>query len=130
MILLTYISGLLTTVGIVMIVAFVRAYKKYTLLLESNQHISNITSIRTAESQEKLMDIEDIVRVIQNDFIPNGKIDGELMTIKTDLGHLSNAIRDNRKFSELAKKQLLEGNLMLRKNLDSIREDPGSISRY
>jgi|TARA_R110000803_G_scaffold210578_2_gene282763 hypothetical protein len=76
------------------------------------------------------MDIEDIVRVIQNDFIPNGKIDGELMTIKTDLGHLSNAIRDNRKFSELAKKQLLEGNLMLRKNLDSIREDPGSISRY
>ena len=130
MILLTYISGLLTTVGIVMIVVFVRAYKKYTLLLESNQHISNITSIRTAEFQEKLMDIEDIVRVIQNDFIPNGKIDGELMTIKTDLGHLSNAIRDNRKFSELAKKQLLEGNLMLRKNLDSIREDPGSISRY
>ena len=130
MTLLTYISGLLTTVGIVMIVAFVRAYKKYTLLLESNQHISNITSIRTAEFQEKLMDIEDIVRVIQNDFIPNGKIDGELMTIKTDLGHLSNAIRDNRKFSELAKKQLLEGNLMLRKNLDSIREDPGSISRY
>ena len=86
MIILTYISGLLTAMIIVLAIVSVRAYKKYTILLESNQHTLNISTIRTAS--------------------------------------------ENRKFSENAKKQLLNENLALRKNLDGLREDPNFTSRY
>ena len=54
MILLTYISGLLTAIGIVLVISAFRVHKKYTLLLESNQHISNISSIRDIENKERL----------------------------------------------------------------------------
>lgn len=130
MILLTYISGILTTVCLVLIIASVRAYKKYTLLLESNQHTLNISSIRVAESSERMQDIEDILTHIRSDYVPNGDLAKQILSIRNDTNHLSNAISENRKFSENAKKQLLNENLTLRKNLDGLREDPNFTSRY
>jgi len=130
MILLTYISGILTTVCLVLIIASVRAYKKYTLLLESNQHTLNISSIRVAESSERMQDIEDILTHIRSDYVPNGDLAKQILSIRNDTNHLSNAISENRKFSENAKKQLLNENLTIRKNLDGLREDPNFTSRY
>lgn len=130
MILLTYISGILTTVCFVLIIASVRAYKKYTLLLESNQHTLNISSIRVAESSERMQDIEDILTHIRSDYVPNGDLAEQILSIRNDTNHLSNAISENRKFSENAKKQLLNENLTIRKNLDGLREDPNFTSRY
>lgn len=130
MILLTYISGILTTVCLVLIIASVRAYKKYTLLLESNQHTLNISSIRVAESSERMKDIEDILTHIRSDYVPNGDLAEQILSIRNDTNHLSNAISENRKFSENAKKQLLNENLTIRKNLDGLREDPNFTSRY
>lgn len=130
MILLTYISGILTTVCLVLIIASVRAYKKYTLLLESNQHTLNTSSIRVAESSERMQDIEDILTHIRSDYVPNGDLAKQILSIRNDTNHLSNAISENRKFSENAKKQLLNENLTIRKNLDGLREDPNFTSRY
>jgi len=130
MIILTYISGILTTVCFVLIIASVRAYKKYTLLLESNQHSLNISSIRTADANDRMKDIEDILTHIRSDYVPNGDLAEQILSIRNDTNHLSNAISENRKFSENAKKQLLNENLTIRKNLDGLREDPNFTSRY
>ena len=130
MIILTYISGILTTVCFVLIIASVRAYKKYTLLLESNQHTLNISSIRTADANERMKDIEDILTHIRSDYVPNGDLAEQILSIRNDTNHLSNAISENRKYSENAKKQLLNENLTIRKNLDGLREDPNFTSRY
>jgi|TARA_R110001583_G_scaffold52395_1_gene162868 hypothetical protein len=130
MIILTYISGLLTAVLVVLIIASVRVHKKYTLLLESNQHTLNISSIRVAESSERMQDIEDILTHIRSDYVPNGDLAKQILSIRNDTNHLSNAINENRKFSENSKKQLLNENLTLRKNLDGLREDPNFTSRY
>ena len=126
MIILTYISGLLTAMIIVLAIVSVRAYKKYTILLESNQHTLNISTIRTADANTRMEEIEDILTHIfnNNDQISNPEHK------RTDTNHLGNAISENRKFSENAKKQLLNENLALRKNLDGLREDPNFTSRY
>lgn len=130
MIILTYISGILTTVCFVLIIASVRVYKKYTLLLESNQHTLNISSIRTADANERMKDIEDVLTHIRSDYVPNGDLAEQILSIRNDTNHLSNAISENRKYSENAKKQLLNENLTIRKNLDGLREDPNFTSRY
>ena len=63
MIILTYISGLLTAMIIVLAIVSVRAYKKYTILLESNQHTLNISTIRTADANTRMEEIEDILTI-------------------------------------------------------------------
>ncbi len=130
MIILTYISGILTTVCFVLIIVSVRAYKKYTLLLESNQHTLNISSIRAGDANTRMEEIEGILQHIQSDYVPNGDLAEQILSIRNDTNHLSNAISENRKFSENAKKQLLNENLTIRKNLDGLREDPNFTSRY
>lgn len=130
MIILTYISGLLTAMIVVLAIVSVKAYKKYTLLLESNQHTLNISTIRTADANTRMEEIEGILKHIQSDYVPNGDLANEIKSIRNDTNHLSNAISENRKFSENAKKQLLNENLTLRKNLDGLREDPNFTSRY
>ena len=130
MIILTYISGILTTVCLLLIIASVRAYKKYTLLLESNQHTLNISSIRAGDANTRMEEIEGILQHIQSDYVPNGDLAEQILSIRNDTNHLSNAISENRKFSENAKKQLLNENLTIRKNLDGLREDPNFTSRY
>ena len=130
MIILTYISGLLTAMIIVLAIVSVRAYKKYTILLESNQHTLNISTIRTADANTRMEEIEGILKHIQSDYVPNGDLASQILSIRTDTNHLGNAISENRKFSENAKKQLLNENLALRKNLDGLREDPNFTSRY
>jgi hypothetical protein len=75
-------------------------------------------------------EIEAILKHIQSDYVPNGDLASQILSIRTDTNHLGNAISENRKFSENAKKQLLNENLALRKNLDGLREDPNFTSRY
>ena len=64
---LIYISGVFTAALVVSIVSFIRTNKKYTSLLESNQHNINISSIRSNEANERMGEIEEIIRVIQNE---------------------------------------------------------------
>ena len=81
MIILTYISGLLTAMIIVLAIVSVRAYKKYTILLESNQHTLNISTIRTADANTRMEEIEDILKHIQSDYVPNGDLASQILSI-------------------------------------------------
>jgi hypothetical protein len=128
--LLVYISGVLTTVGIVLTIASVRVYKKYKLLLESNQHISNISSIRDAENKERMGEIEEIVRVIQNDYVPNGDLSEKILNILEDIKHLSNSIDSNGKRIESVWSQSKNEFMTLNNRVQKLGEDPNFISKY
>ena len=128
--LLVYISGVLTTVGIVLTIASVRVYKKYLLLLESNQHISNISSIRDAENKERMGEIEEIVRVIQNDYVPNGDLSEKILSILEDIKHLSNSIDSNGKRIESVWSQSKNEFMTLNNRVQKLGEDPNFISKY
>ena len=128
--LLVYISGVLTTVGIVLTIASVRVYKKYKLLLESNQHISNISSIRDAENKERMGEIEEIVRVIQNDYVPNGDLSEKILSILEDIKHLSNSIDSNGKRVEDVWRQSKNEFMTLNNRVQKLGEDPNFISKY
>ena len=128
--LLVYISGVLTTVGIVLTIASVRVYKKYLLLLESNQHISNISSIRDAENKERMGEIEEIVRVIQNDYVPNGDLSEKILSILEDIKHLSNSIDSNGQRIESIWGQSKNEFMTLNNRVQKLGEDPNFISKY
>ena len=128
--LLVYISGVLTTVGIVLTIASVRVYKKYKLLLESNQHISNISSIRDVENKERMGEIEEIVRVIQNDYVPNGDLSEKILNILEDIKHLSNSIDSNGKRIESVWSQSKNEFMTLNNRVQKLGEDPNFISKY
>lgn len=130
MMLLVYISGVLTTVGIVLTIASVRVYKKYKLLLESNQHISNISSIRDAENKERMGEIEEIVRVIQNDYVPNGDLSEKILNILEDIKHLSNSIDSNGKRIESVWSKSKNEFMTLNNRVQKLGEDPNFISKY
>jgi len=130
MMLLVYISGILTTVGIVLTIASVRVYKKYKLLLESNQHISNISSIRDAENKERMGEIEEIVRVIQSDYVPNGDLSEKILSILEDIKHLSNSIDSNGKRVEDVWRQSKNEFMSLNNRVQKLGEDPNFISKY
>ena len=130
MMLLVYISGVLTTIGIVLTIASVRVYKKYKLLLESNQHISNISSIRDAENKERMGEIEEIVRVIQNDYVPNGDLSEKILNILEDIKHLSNSIDSNGKRIESVWSQSKNEFMTLNNRVQKMGEDPNFISKY
>ena len=127
---LIYISGVLTTVCIVSVIGFIRAYKKYTLLLESNQHISNISSIRNAEVNERLEEMMSIVRIIQNDYVSNGELSDKIKAIECSLGEMQKISARNRSFSEQSKQQLLNDIGQLTNKLNRLGQDPGLQSSY
>lgn len=127
---LVYISGVFTAALIVSIVSFLRTNKKYTSLLESNQHITNISSIRNAEVNERLDEMMDIVRVIQSDYVPNGDLSGKIDGIDRELRELSKIMARNRSFSEQSKQQLLNDISQLKQNIKQLGEDPSFLSRY
>ncbi len=130
MIILTYISGLLTAVLVVLIIASVRVYKKYTLLLESNQHTSNISTIRDIENKERMGEIEDIVRTIREDYVPNGEVSGRVSGLLNDIKHLSNSIDKNSKQIERVWKESRDTSTTLNNRIKKLGEDPNFISKY
>tara|TARA_R110002012_G_scaffold289321_2_gene482355 strand:- start:45 stop:437 length:393 start_codon:yes stop_codon:yes gene_type:complete len=127
---LIYISGVFTAALVVSIVSFIRTNKKYTSLLESNQHNINISSIRSNEANERMGEIEEIIRVIQNDYVPNGDLATKIEGIQSDLSELYRIAERNREFSEQSKQQMLNDVNQLKTSIKKLGEDPNLLSRY
>ena len=127
---LIYISGVFTTFLVISIVSFLRTNKKYTSLLESNQHNTNISSIRNAEVNERLDEMMEVVRVIQSDYVPNGDLSERIKNIDNILEEMAKKIAKDRSFTE--KVQFDAGNNIQRLNdrINKIGQDPGLQSNY
>tara|TARA_B100000212_G_C27323799_1_gene511420 strand:+ start:499 stop:891 length:393 start_codon:yes stop_codon:yes gene_type:complete len=127
---LIYISGVFTTFLVISIVSFLRTNKKYTSLLESNQHTTNISSIRNAEVNERLDEMMEVVRVIQSDYVPNGDLSERIKNIDNILEEMAKKIAKDRSFTE--KVQFDAGNNIQRLNdrINKMGQDPGLQSNY
>ena len=132
---LIYISGLLTALGIIIGIIAFKLNKKYIELLKKTQSISNISSIRNAENNTKLRDLEVLIGDIQNTMEKdqyeslseiNGKLrDGILL-----------AEANNRKIGENAK--VFNKNVtdafneiqQLKSHIKALIQDPNMLTRY
>ena len=132
---LIYISGLLTTLGMVIGVIAFKLNKKYVDLLNKTQSISNISSIRNSENITKLRDLEVLIGDIQNTMEKDqyeslSEINGKLRE-----GILL-AERNNRKIGENAKvfnKNVTDAFTQiqqLRSNIKALSQDPNMSSNY
>jgi len=132
---LIYISGLLTTLGMVIGVTSFKLNKKYVDLLNKTQSISNISSIRNSENITKLRDLEVLIGDIQNTMEKDqyeslSEINGKLRE-----GILL-AERNNRKIGENAKvfnKNVTDAFTQiqqLRSNIKALSQDPNMSSNY
>jgi hypothetical protein len=132
---LIYISGLLTTFIAVLLVAAIKINRKYNLLLDSNQHISNISSIQNGEMREQIDDMRLLMNDIQNTMEKDqyeslSGINKELKHIG-DITMLNNKrIGDNAKVFERNISDLLQQVTLIKGNLRALAQDPSSISRY
>jgi hypothetical protein len=99
---LIYISGLLTTFIAVLLVSAIKINRKYNLLLDSNQHISNISSIQNGEMREQIDDMRLLMVDIQNTMEKDQY--ESLSGINKELKVMSElAVSNNRKIGENAK---------------------------
>ena len=132
---LIYISGLLTTLGMVIGVIAFKLNKKYVDLLNKTQSITNISSIRNAESITKLRDLEVLIGDIQNamekdQYESLSEINGKLRET------ILLAERNNRKIGENAKvfnKNVTDAFTQiqqLRSNIKALSQDPNMSSNY
>ena len=127
---LIYISGVFTTFLIISIVSFLRTNKKYTSLLESNQHNINISSIRNAEVNERMDEMMEIVRVIQSEYVPNGELNKKIEGMESDLSGIYKIAERNRAFSEKVQFDSSNNIRQLNDRLNKIGQDPGLQSNY
>ena len=128
--LLIYISGVFTTFLVISIVSFLRTNKKYTSLLESNQHNTNISSIRNAEVNERMDEMMEIVRVIQSEYVPNGELNKKIEGMESDLSGIYNIAERNRAFSEKVQFDSSNNIRQLNDRLNKMGQDPGLQSSY
>ena len=75
-------------------------------------------------------EIEEIVRVIQNDYVPNGDLSEKILNILEDIKHLSNSIDSNGKRIESVWSQSKNEFMTLNNRVQKLGEDPNFISKY
>jgi len=132
---LIYISGLLTALGTVIAIIAFKLNTKYIELLSKTQSISNISSIRDAENNTKLKDLEVLIGDIQNTMEKD-----QYESLSEINGKLKEGIllaeRNNRKIGENAKvfnKNVTDAFTQiqqLRSNIKALSQDPNMSSNY
>lgn len=132
---LIYISGLLTALGTVIGIIAFKLNTKYNELLKKSQSISNISSIRNAENNTKLRDLEVLIGDIQNTMEKD-----QYESLSEINGRLKEGIllaeRNNRKIGENAKvfnKNVTDAFTQiqqLRSNIKALSQDPNMSSNY
>ncbi len=132
---LIYISGLLTALITVLVIAAVKANKKYTELLAANQSTSNISSIRTEETREQIDDLKLLMGDIQADMEQDqyksvSGINKELDMVR-ELARANNRkIGENAKATNQTQTDILNQITLIKGNIKALSQDQRGISRY
>lgn len=132
---LIYISGLLTALITVLVIAAVKANKKYTELLAANQSISNISSIRTEETREQIDDLKLLIGDIQanmeqDQYKSVSGINKELDMVR-ELARANNRkIGENAKATNQTQTDILNQITLIKGNIKALSQDQRGISRY
>jgi hypothetical protein len=135
MIIFTYISGLLTALCIILIIATVFSYKKYTLLLKTTKHHLETSTDRynemisaVDETQLGLVNIEDQMR--EDGYKNTIEIQQKVSDLEKPLIQLSIVVGNMKKTQDKQIEQLFNDVGMLRAKVNSSSKDSNEIDRY
>lgn len=132
---LIYISGLLTALITVLVIAAVKANKKYTELLAANQSTSNISSIRAGETREQIDDLKLLIGDIQanmeqDQYESVSEINKELNMVRELAGANNRKIGENAKSTNQTQTDILNQITLIKGNIKALSQDQRGISRY
>lgn len=132
---LIYISGLLTALITVLVIAAFKANKKYTELLEKHQSQSNISSIRYGDLSDDLKTLEDMVMDIQSNMEKDqyesvSGINRELDMVRELASANNRKIGENAKATNQTQTDILNQITLIKGNIKALSQDQRGISRY
>ena len=135
MIILTYISGLMTALLAGLLFFAVRAYRKYTLLLDLNDE-SNKYNFERYEEMEEWMDETnedlDYIRdnMEQDSYESITELNGKLKELKENQIRQRHDVNNYRDTNDKLYESLFKDIEVIKRNLRALGSDPNTISRY
>ena len=135
MIILTYISGLMTALLAGLLFFAVRAYRKYTLLLDLNDE-SNRYNFERYEEMEEWMDETnedlDYIRdnMEQDSYESITELNGKLKELKENQLKQRHEVDNLRDIHDKLYESMFNRIAVLERNLKALGSDPNTISRY
>lgn len=135
MIILTYISGLMTALLAGLLVFAIRAYRKYTLLLELNDESNEFNFERYEEMEEWMEDTESDLDYIKEEMEGNGyanikSISDNVEEINQRLIAINNQSMQTRDTNDKVITSLYNDLHTLKQQVIHLGSDPNTISRY
>ena len=135
MIILTYISGLMTALLAGLLFFAVRAYRKYTSLLDLNDE-SNIYNFERYKEMEEWMDETnedlDYIRdnMEQDSYESITELNGKFKELKENQLRQRHDVNNLRDTSDKLYESLFKDIEVIKRNLRALGSDPNTISRY
>ena len=133
--LIYFISGILT-VGVVYGVVLLRHVKSsHASLLESNQHSTNISSIRYADMQEKLDNMtghmNEVKEIMEKDSYENlTKIKKRIGNMGEDIANIQNILNNDVNATEKNFNKAFTEIQTIKNNIKALGADPNFLNRY
>ena len=133
--LIYFISGILTG-GVVYGVVLLRHVKSsHTSLLESNQHSTNISSIRYADMQEKLDNMtghmNEVKEIMEKDSYENlTKIKKRIGNMGEDIANIQNILNNDVNATEKNFNKAFTEIQTIKNNIKALGADPNFLNRY
>ena len=135
MIILTYISGLMTALLAGLLFFAVRAYRKYTLLLDLNDE-SNRYNFERYEEMEEWMDETnedlDYIRdnMEQDSYESITELNGKFKELNENQLRQRHDVNNLRDTNDKLYESLFKDIEVIKRNLRALGSDPNTISRY
>ena len=135
MILLTYISGLMTALLAVIVVFYIRAYRKYTTLLDLNDESNQHNFERYQEMAEWMNETEEDLDYIRDNMEQDSyesitELNGKLKELKENQIRQRHDVNNYRDTNDKLYESLFKDIEVIKRNLRALGSDPNTISRY
>ena len=135
MILLTYISGLMTALLAVIAVFYIRAYRKYTTLLDLNDESNQYNFERYQEMEEWMDETNEDLDYIRDNMEQDSyesitELNGKLKELKENQIRQRHDVNNYRDTNDKLYESLFKDIEVIKRNLRALGSDPNTISRY
>ena len=135
MILLTYISGLMTALLAATLVFSIRAYRKYTTLLDLNDESNQYNFERYQEMEEWMDETNEDLDYIRDNMEQDSyesitELNGKLKELKENQIRQRHDVNNYRDTNDKLYESLFKDIEVIKRNLRALGSDPNTISRY
>ena len=135
MILLTYISGLMTALLAVIVVFYIRAYRRYTTLLDLNNESNQYNFERYQEMEEWMDETDEDLDYIRDNMEQDSyesitELNGKLKELKENQLRQRHDVDNLRDIHDKLYESMFNKITVLERNLKALGSDPNTISRY